>query len=176
MADEKTKTGLAVGVGAAAGTVAGILATRQARAAPLPGTVTLDEAVMALLQALVESSYQTLQVLHDILAKGFNVGVVPNTETERTVAVVCVVANIPYQLPSLLVPDDMSLALKADPGNAIGALIRIGTSPAECVNPNSSWPLILNESMTWRIKDSARLWVSSNVPAQTIIISAEQRS
>lgn len=98
-----------------------------------------------------------------------------NTRAIRAFSVLCAAANTPFQVPALEVPSGMQLRIKAHPFNAVGSLILVATSAAECQNPNSSWPLILNESVIYAIENSGSLFVSTNIAGSIAIFSSEER-
>lgn len=101
---------------------------------------------------------------------------VPNATTMKSIRVVLNTANIAQRLPSLPVPDDMQIVVKADPGNAVfPGIVRVADSAPNATDPNNSYPLIANEFRAVRINDASNLWVSCTVLPAAVIVSAEQR-
>ncbi|GAJ25123.1 unnamed protein product, partial [marine sediment metagenome] len=89
--------------------------------------------------------------------------------------VLCPAVATAYQVPDMEIPDGMSLAIKSSPVNALGSLIFVARTPAECTNPNSAWPLIQNESITYQVKNAGAFFVSTNIAGSITIFTAEQR-
>jgi len=98
-----------------------------------------------------------------------------NTRTIRSYTLLCAVANQAYQAPQMAIPSGMQLLIKASPLNAAAALILVATSGPECLNVNSSWPLILNEPVAFSIENAQSIFVSTNVAGSQVIFSAEER-
>jgi len=70
----------------------------------------------------------------------------------------------------------MLLVIKAWPFNAVGSVIFVATTAAECTNPNSSYPLIPNEPIAYAVENASVFFVSSNIAGSIAIFSAEKRS
>ena len=183
--DKPSKAAIVVSVGAA---IAAAFALMQKRALAAPAQIVgLDEATMNLLIAIAQASdnidsntLEALGKLQEIIDK-ISVGVPgqgwpPNAEGARTFAVLCLLVATAYPVPDMEIPDGMSLAIKASPLNAVGSYIFVARTPAECTNPNSAWPLVLNESTTYQVKNANAFFVSTNVAGSIAIFSAEQRS
>lgn len=103
---------------------------------------------------------------------------VPNADFTRSVRVQCLVAAIPYQLPDIEVPDEMEVVVKNDPRNVaapVATIIQVAQDRPSSINVDASWPLIINESIGYRIKNAKELYVSSNVAAQFVDVTVEQR-
>ena len=184
--DKASQAAVAISVGAAIAAAWALLGKR-ALAAPLEGgIVSLDEATMQLIIAIAQASgnidsniLQALVKLQAIIDKpgaGAGQGWPTNAQGTRTFAVACVLANQAYPVPDMTVPDGMALLIKSSPLNALGSFVRVAKTPAECTNPNSSWPLILNESISYFVKNADAFHISSNVAGSIALFSAEQRS
>lgn len=104
-----------------------------------------------------------------------HLGFPPNASSVRTFAIQCVAANTPYRANDMLIPEGMALLIKASPANGVAAVVYVARSPAECLNINSSWPLVPNESIPYFVKNSNVFYVSSNVAGSVVIFTAEQR-
>jgi hypothetical protein len=183
---EKEKTSKApiiISVGAA---ITAAFALLQGRAAAAPGQiVSLDDAVMNLLIAIAQSSdhidtntleaLDKLQEIIDAMGTGGGQGWPPNTEGTRSFAVLCPAIATPYQAPDMEIPDGMALVIKNSPLNAAATLVFVARTPAECTNPNSAWPLVWNEPITYFVKNSNALYVSVTVPGSIAVFTAEQR-
>jgi hypothetical protein len=106
---------------------------------------------------------------------------VPNADYVHTIRIaVPVVGALPpaarwIQLPDISVIDDMSLILKAWPVNPIGSLVFVAETAAYTQNPDTSYPLMPNEAVTYRVKNAVSIYVAANVAACWVIVTAEQR-
>ncbi|KKL08912.1 hypothetical protein LCGC14_2571120 [marine sediment metagenome] len=183
-AGKSGKAGVVLG-GAALVTAAIALAQKRAQAAPGDGLLKLDEQTMALLIAMAQTTADIEQLVSQILGGlGGDDGPIslqvkgwpPNAEGVRTFVVVCAVVNRAYEASDMVIPDGMSLVIKASPNNAVGSLIYVAKSPAESINPNSSWPLVQNESISYQVKNANAFHVSTNVANSVAVFTAEQRS
>ena len=165
------------------------LLQKRVEAAPPGQIVSLDEATMNLLIAIAQASgnidsntLNALAKLQEIIDKigvgGDGGGVIqgwpPNATGIRTLAVQCPLAATAYQVPDMEVPDGMALAIKSSPVNAAASLIYVARTPAECTNPNSSWPLVPNEAITYFVKNTNTFYVSTNIAGSIAIFTAEQ--
>lgn len=169
----------------AAAIAAGLAWLRSGKAAQAaPGELQIPEELMQLVMAIATDvdhiDKTTLQNILDAIA-GIRLNILvqgwpPNTEGSRAFAVLCVAAATPYRASDLVIPDGMSLAIKSSPLNAVGSLIFVAKTPAECTNPNSAWPLIPNESITYQVKNANAYHVSTNIAGSIAIFTAEQRS
>jgi hypothetical protein len=98
----------------------------------------------------------------------------PNTPTVQTIRVLATLANTAYRCPQMTVPDGFAVVIKADPNNAAGGFIRIGDSSGGATNPNSSWPLVPNESISYYIQDPWNLWYSGTNAGDAAIFTVEK--
>jgi len=182
--DKPSKAAIVVSVGAA---IAAAFALMRDRALAAPAQIVgLDEATMNLLIAIAQASdnidsntLEALGKLQDLINKigvGVGQGWPPNAEGARTFAVLCPAVAIPYQVPDMEIPDGMALAMKASPLNLVNSLIFVARTPAECTNPNSAWPLVPNEAITYGVQNANAFFVSTNMAGSIAIFSAEQRS
>ncbi len=183
--DKTSQTAVTISVGAAV--VAAIALLQKRAQAAAPGQVfNLDEETMKLLIAIAQASgnidtntLAALAKLQDIIDKigvGGGQGWPPNTNGTRTFAVLCPAAATPYPVPDMEIPDGMALLIKNSPANAVAALIFVAKTPAECTNPNSSWPLVWNESIPYLVKNANAFYVSTNIAGSIVVFTAEQRS
>ncbi len=185
MADDKAKNveklGIIIGSSTLAATVAMLLKPSKASAS---GAFVLDEAAMTLLAAIAASSVgieDKLELLSQILEaiKGINGegGLAvppeyPNNQGMTVAATQGTLANTPYRLPEIEVPEGRSLVIKGDPGNA--GLVRVGFSASSSVHPLQSWPLRANEAVSYRIKNSKELFVSFTIANEIAYFTVEQ--
>lgn len=168
-------------VGGLAGVLAIIAMAKKASAAP-GSTFSLDEATRQLLIAIAEANVQLVADVEAILQKmttssggGLSGYPVANAISMRSITLTFNVANKAVILPSIKVPDDMDIVVKADPGNAVGSIVRVAENEANAIDPVNSYPLIPNEFRAVRIQDASKLWVSATVLPAAVIVSAEQR-
>lgn len=96
-----------------------------------------------------------------------------NTDSVSIEGITCDVANEGYPVPAIIVPDGMTLVIKAHPENVLLSLIYVSNSKS--TSQPHLWPLMPNESMGWRVKSGSALWVSTNVPGSIAVISVERR-
>ena len=186
MAEDKTKTGWAAGAGALIGATAAILATRKVEAKPPEGEISLDEAAMNLLLAMAQSgeaidanTFEALTKLAglsdsiDRLAAALGVTVLQNP-AEITAFVIRVAAvNVPVQLPDREIPYGMEFVIKAL--NTNGGLIYVGNSRPEALNVNSSYWLVGNEAIEYKIRNAQQIWINANVAGEGVCCTVEQR-
>ena len=186
---EKEKTSQAAVVISVAAAIAAAWALLQerAQAAPSEGQIFgLDDATMNLLIAIAQASgnidsntleaLNKLQQIIDKIGTGGLGGWPPSAKGTRTFTVLCPAVATAYPVPDMEIPDGMALAIKSSPLNAIASLIFVARTPAECTNPNSAWPLALNEAITYQVKNANAFFVSTNVAGSIAIFTAEQRS
>ena len=189
--DKASKAAVVVSIGAAV-TAAFALLQKRVKAAPLEPSqiVGLDEATMNLLIAIAQASgnidsntFDALAKLQEIIDKigagvpGVPVGQgwPPNAEGTHSFAIACVAAFTPYQASDMEIPDGMALAIKAWPLNGVGSLIFVARTPAESTNPNSAWPLIPNEAITYLVKNANAFYISTNIAGSIAVFTAEQK-
>jgi hypothetical protein len=168
-------------IGSSATAIAAIaiaLSQKEAKAGTQPGQIPPE--VMQYLAAISGATGQTvveLIAILETLKKGgsFIQGYPENADVIRSVTVNCAAVATPYQCPELIAPEGFRFAVKSWPNNAVGSLIYVGSTAAECSNPNSCWPLIPNDVYIAGIKNSKDIWVSTTVPGSRVVISIEQR-
>jgi len=86
--------------------------------------------------------------------------------------VLCAVIGQGYSLPGYDVPWDKQVVIKALPTNA--GVIRVGNTRAAAVNPSTGYPLIANEGIGYKIKNTGHIWISATVAAEGIHWTVEQ--
>ena len=178
MSEDRTgKTALVVG--SAAAIAAAIALSKKTAAAPGgKQVVTLDETTMNLLVAIAQGIQNLNQSFQNLIPGEPGQMVVqgwpPNTKGTLSFTVACVAAATAYQVSDVEIPDGMALAIKSSPLNAVGSLIFVARTPAECINPNTAWPLIPNEAITYFVKNAKTIYISSNVAGSIAIFTTEQ--
>ncbi len=182
MASEKGNPALA-GTAVTAAILLGLLASRKVSAAPPEGStlVTLDDPAMQALVAILAreeninidlgSATEILQAVNgnlDLLNANISALLgLPTLAQNPTNAVawrtICPAILTAVQLPSKLVPRDTQVAIKALPTN--GGVIYVATNAANATNPNSSYPLIANEAIMLKIRDTSLIWIAAATAA-----------
>ena len=176
--DKTSKAAIVVSVGAAI--AAAFALGKKVQAAPPGAPIQLPQELWNLIIAIASSVDSVDTDLDEVisaiksLALAGGRGWPPNADGTRSFSILCVAAATPYEANDMEIPDGMSLAIKASPLNAVGALIFVARTPAECTNPNSAWPLIPNEAITYQVKNAKAFYVSTNVPGSIAIFTAEQ--
>jgi len=178
MADEKAKTGLAAGAGGLIGAAAAILLARRAEAAPPPvGEVSLDEAAMNLLLAIAESAdsidADTSELINAInrLAAALGISVLKNPPEITCFRILVPVVNTPVQLPDRQIPYDKEFVIKAIPTNL--GLIYVANSRAEALNVNSTYWLLANEAIEYKVENSDRIWINATRAGEGVLCTSE---
>ena len=67
------------------------------------------------------------------------------------------------QIPAYLIPDDVGIAVKNDPVNPMGLLVRVDGKRVT----STSWPLVNGESIILRVTDASAVWVGVVGPFPT---------
>lgn len=177
----------AAAIAAALGWLAAIK-IKKAEAAPpdevpeIPEIPGIPEELVALIIAIAASAdavdtntAATIDAIKALALEG-GLGWPPNAPGIRSFAKVCIAAAQFYQGDDMAVPDGMNLLIKSFPTNAVGSLIRVASTPADCTNPNSSWPLIPNEPVAYAVKNANEIYISSNIAGSIAIFSCERKA
>jgi len=138
----------------------------------------LTELIMAMAADLSTiNTVRLADILEAINTMTMNVqGFAPNANTISSFRTSFPIANVGVQMGDLVVPEDMALFVKSDPGNpAFPGVLRIGGTKAESENANSSYPIITNEFRTMRVKNASEIWVSASIVPAWVICSTERR-
>ncbi len=149
--------------------------SRQAKAAEDGKTLPADAAALELLAAIAQSNVETAQFSAELLeaTTDMALAVVPNADTIISTRVLIAAVLRAYNLPDIVVPDDMELQIKGWPTNA--GIIYVGYSRATAFNIESAWPLLANEAIGYRIHNADEIWVSGTVAGDLAAITVEQR-
>lgn len=195
MADDKGKTAAKVVVGITSGALAALLLTRKVRAAaPAEGAViSLDDPTMqALLGILghiegldidVDAVIDRLGgVTNAINTLAASLGVKPimleNPSDITAFTVFTTAINAPVQLPDRAIPYDKELVIKALPTNR-GTLF-VAPNQAAALNPNSSYWIIGNEAIEYKIKNANHIWINAppviGIAGEGVVCTVEQES
>ncbi|GAI01467.1 unnamed protein product, partial [marine sediment metagenome] len=154
--DSKEDNKLAAGMGIGAA-ITGFLVWLRSRIAPAsPGQEFPDE--LAQLLAAIAGAIDRID--KNIALLQVNVqGWPKNTKTIASFTLLCVAANVAYQAPGMVVPDGMHLLVKGHPLNVAASVVQLARSAADCLNANSSYPLVLNEPVAFAIQDASAIFV-----------------
>jgi len=169
--------------GAVGGSLATLLLTRvaEARAAgPPPG---VDPETWKMYLTLIETSAvqaEQLQVLI-VTLNSLTVALGAPTELEDPFAntdkfitgqVICTIVNRAFQLPSMPIPKNKQLAVKALPGNV--GWIYVGVTRADSQNLIVAYILVPNEGVGLFINNADRVWVMAPILNDGVTFIVEQ--
>lgn len=84
----------------------------------------------------------------------------------------CPVAGTAVPMPNYEIPWDMELIIKALSTNL--GIVRVGNTAMEAQNILLGYPLIANEAIGYKIKNSQQLWICANVANEGIHWTVEQ--
>jgi hypothetical protein len=84
----------------------------------------------------------------------------------------CPVAGVAVQLPGYEIPWDKEFVIKALPTNF--GTIRVGNTKMEAENAQLGYPLIGNEAVGLKIKNSEQLWVCATIANEGVHWIVEQ--
>ena len=178
---ETNKAGVAAVMSTAAAVAAALalLNSRKARAAPPGGDLVLPDEVVQLIIAMAASAGviegRLQKVIEELAKVSVNVQGWPrNTRRTRTFTVNCAVVGTPYRAGEMIIPDGMGLIIRAHPANAVGSLVHVATTAAECLNPNSAYPMQPAELVVYNIQNAHDIYVSATIAASIVVFSAEQ--
>ena len=119
--------------------------------------------------------YQIRELLKQLVKPGSGSALAypANTNYIQVMRYTITAANFPYKGPEMTIPDGFNLVIKAAPTNAIGAYIFVGETAAACLNINSSWPLVPNETISYAVKNANKIYVSGSV-GDAVLFTAEK--
>jgi len=101
-----------------------------------------------------------------------NAGWAPNQPQGRTFRVVGNSLTAPTRFPTVYIPDGHQLYMKAWPNNT--SWIYVGFGSAEAMSGNSSWPLLPNEPLWYKIEDASVLYLRVLTIGDSIVCTVEQ--
>jgi len=168
-----------ISVGSAITSALALLNSRKTSAVPPEGELVLPEEFVQLIIAIAASSDKIdagiTQVIDELSSLAINVqGWPPNAKYVRTFTIICAAVATPYRANTMAIPSGMNLVIKSHPINAIGSLIQVASTAAECLNINSSYPLVPNESIAYALQNSEEIFVSSNAAGSIVVFTAEK--
>lgn len=168
------KTAAAVAAGAAGGSLLGaFLAGKGAKAAPSG----VDPAVWDALVAQTEAMALLLGRIDNLVSilgggTGDEDDPFANTSRFTTGQVPCPVVGFGYQLPSIVIPKNKQLIVKALPGNV--TWMYVGVTQADSQNLMVAYILVPNEGVGILIQNADRVWVSAQTVNDGIVYMVEQ--
>lgn len=183
---------LAVGFGSLAGVTASILLAKKALATP--GGV-IDEATRQAIIAIAEANALLVADVEDLLTNVASIlaampqGIPSNGGTPSSGPVVVVTKNVdgiqtrsvvidallrPIQLPSMPIPDGMSVLIKAWPAPPNVGIIYVAESREYSLDLNYITPLRPGEFISYRVKNASAIWVSGTAPGDRVSATAEK--
>jgi hypothetical protein len=162
---------LAAGLGAGAGALAA-LALRQKVAAT--GELIIPQELLDAIVSMELTQENILAALNYLaqVISGTGLGNLQNAPKILCFTIYPPVVGVAEQLQEFYVPYDQQLVIKALPNNV--GIIRVGNSQAEAQNPNSSYPLIANEAIGYKIYKTNQLWLTCTVAGEGAICTVEQ--
>jgi len=176
------KAGVVLGGAALVTAAIALVKNQAARAAPKNGEVfSLDQATMDLLVAMAQTSADLEELVNQIRSSlGVGEGVTlqvqgypPNADGIISGRVLIAAVNAPYQLPDIVIPDDMHIQIKGWPTNA--GIIYVAGLRTSATNINQVWPLLANEAVGYREKNANSIFVSGTVAGDWAVYTVEQR-
>ena len=173
MEDRKAGVALAISIPTAIAVAAAL--AKKVQAAP-KGELVIPKEFWDLIIAIaasagtIDDSIQ--KVIQELSTLAINVqGWPPNTDSLTALRPAIPVAGI--KLPSIAIPDGMSLVIKAwaaNPGN-----LQVGASIAECTNINQSFPLLPSEIVGYQVQNADNIYVAATVAGCFACLTVEQR-
>ena len=174
---------VALAGGAVALITAAILASRKSVSAQGGGTVpttvvTLDDNTMDLLIAIANATGQSVTDLQNILTalsnSPSNQGYPQNADTIDNGQVSLSLVGV--SLPSLVIPDNFAIVIKAFVGNPIGSYVLVSGSKAGSSGLSTSYPLSPGETIAYKVKNASSIYVAATIIPAFINFTVEQRS
>jgi hypothetical protein len=173
------KTAAAAGAGALIAAAATLLIARKAKGGSPAEETALDEAAMNLLLAMAQSAesidadIESLLSTVNRLAGQLGVGPLENAPEIASWTTYVAAVGTAVQLPDRRVPYDLQLVIKALPTNL--GLIYVGNSRADATNVNSSYWLLANEGVGYKILNAKQLWINASRAGEGVVCTVEQR-
>ena len=177
MAETKDPRGAILAAGGVIAAAIALSRSRVAKAAEAGNKVALDEATMALLEAIATAQGAILETITNLnTGQGqgtLAVGVVPNADEIVSGRRQVTALNTAVRLPELVIPDDMQIQLKGWPTNA--GLIYLASTAPQSSNIESVWPILANEAIGYRIKNLNSLYFSGTAVGDWVVWTVEHR-
>lgn len=159
------------GIMSTAATVAAVAAYLKNPAIASNEELVLPEEVINLLMAMAADLDQVLVELQNL---NINVqGFPPNGKGFWATGINCVVANQPYQGPEIPVPEGMSIVVKNYPGNPFGTIVHVAGSNSNASNPQSSYPLAVNDAKGWQVQNTNEIFFSATIVPSIVSLTLE---
>jgi len=170
MADNTTKVAAGAGLTAA---VASIMA--YLRQQPSGGDIALPPELMELLaQWAAETGSDLSTIIQQLQSLSINVqGFPPNGTGMWVTGIPCTAALTGYRGPDVIIPEGMFCNIKNTPANPVGTIIYVSNSMAGATNAGSSYPLALNDSISYQVQNAKQLYVGTNIAGAIAIFTAE---
>jgi hypothetical protein len=169
-------------VGAAGGWAAYLKANSVANSG---GQLVIPSSLMDLLSAWAQTTDDISTVVAQILAAlpTLGGGTIPVTVQGFPINAdqvesgqMSVSTTLPTSLPNLLIPDDFAINVKAFAGNPAGSYILVSGSKSGASGLATAYPLALNDSISYRVKNASSIWVMATIGPAYINWTVEQRS
>jgi len=165
-------------MGAAGGALVATLFSNinKARAAPAPTGI--DPQVWDMMLAQQEQLAQLIGALTNLTvqlggtASYDSIDAFANYDNFTTGQVICPVLGRAVQLPSIPIPKNKQLVVKALPGNA--GWVFVGVRAAEAQNQLVAYPMLAQEAVGLAINNASSVWVTSQNINEGIAFIVEQ--
>ena len=160
--------------GGGAGFLAG-LAIRQKPGSPSQNELIVPQDLLDLLNNIQNINQGIVDSLNNISSQLGTGGVsnLQNSATGIAFRAYPAAVGVPLQLPEYFVPYDRDFLIKALPGNS--GIIYVGFGQAQAANPNSSWPLIANEAVGYKIYNTKQIWIACTIAGEGAACTVEQK-
>jgi hypothetical protein len=86
--------------------------------------------------------------------------------------IVCALANTPYNLPDIAIPDGHTVRIRT--GNVNAGLILISENRSTVVSLDATYALPLNQDVPIKISNASLIWVSATVAGDTLSFIVER--
>jgi hypothetical protein len=96
----------------------------------------------------------------------------PNPGKIMTQTIIPPMVGQAERLPDFIIPADKELVIKAQLTNF--GVIYVGRTKTEAENPNVGYPLIFNESISYKIRNAQEIWVANTVAGEGVNLTVEQ--
>ncbi len=167
----------ALAIGSGAAILAAIALVRKgASPAQASQELNLDEPTTELLVAIAQGVISIETAIASLGDTGGGIGGPgwpPNAEHVMATRIAITALNKGHQLPSIAIPDDFQILLRGWWAN--GGIIYVGGSESESVNINTTWPLLPNDIVGYRIQNANTIWISGTTVTDSLVLTVEQR-
>lgn len=112
------------------------------------------------------------EAINNLIAVLGGAGVLENPSKIASAELLCPIAGTAVQMPAYHIPWNMEFVIKALSRNR--GIVRVGNTAMEAQNALLGYPLIANEGVGYKIKNSEQLWVCANRANEGVHWTVEQ--